>query len=340
MYAKVFPSMFDGTLVSKGPWQALVTFQQMLILCDKEGVVDMTADTMHRRTSIPLEIFTVGIPALEAPDPDSRSQLLEGRRIVRLDPARSWGWQIVNYEHYRGLRNAEERREYHRDYYHRVRKEVEKGGTQTAQPDSTVSTFSTETQQASIDSTDSTPHKHKQSQRKENVNSVASDFEDADSLDAKKTAISESEPDPTTEPASQSLPAGQPGAPRKRKSADDDLLTPAARILFDSVWKLWSPEHRGTKRTAERALAARLNEFKGDESDLLDLITVGTERYLSWLEATGTIPKNVGTFFGPDRHFETEWTLPQAQVRPGWERRTAPAENSAVPSSHLPIMGD
>lgn len=114
MYGKVFSSMYDGTLATKGPWQALVTFQQMIVLADKDGVVDMTAHAISRRTSIPLEIIEAGIVELALPDPESRSAVEDGRRIVLLEGHRTWGWQIVNYAKYAALRSAEERREYMR----------------------------------------------------------------------------------------------------------------------------------------------------------------------------------------------------------------------------------
>lgn len=108
--------MYDGTLGTRGPWQALVAFQQLVILADKHGQVDMTAEAIARRTTIPVDIITVGIAALELPDPDSRSPDEDGRRIVKIDPDRSWGWRVVNYDHYRKIRSEEERREYHRRY--------------------------------------------------------------------------------------------------------------------------------------------------------------------------------------------------------------------------------
>lgn len=113
--------MYDGTLGTKGPWEALVTFQQMLVLADRVGHVDMTAPAISRRSTIPLEIIEKGLRELEEPDPESRSPAAEGRRIVRLDEGRSWGWSIVNYEHYRKIRTQEERRDYHRDYARRRR---------------------------------------------------------------------------------------------------------------------------------------------------------------------------------------------------------------------------
>ena len=103
MYGKLFSQMYDGTLATKGPWQALVTFQQLIILADQAGVVDMTPESISRRTTIPLEIISEGLKTLEEPDPSSRTPALEGRRIVRLSESRNWGWQIVNYDHYRKI---------------------------------------------------------------------------------------------------------------------------------------------------------------------------------------------------------------------------------------------
>jgi hypothetical protein len=120
--------MYDGTLATRGPWQALVTFQQFIVLSDKHGIVDMTAEAISRRTTIPLEILLAGIAALEQPDDQSRSPDLDGRRIVRLNGTREWGWQIVNYVHYRNMRSLEERAEYMRQYMrkYRVNKKVNK----------------------------------------------------------------------------------------------------------------------------------------------------------------------------------------------------------------------
>ena len=132
MYGKIFASMYDGSIYGK--WKAIVTFQQMIALADKDGVVDMTSQALSARTSIPLEIINEGIEILESPDSVSRTPDEDGRRIILLDDNRPWGWCITNYQKYREIRTAEERREYHRQYYHNNRK-------------GKVSTVSTKTQQ-------------------------------------------------------------------------------------------------------------------------------------------------------------------------------------------------
>lgn len=142
MYAKVFAQIYDGSLCTSGPWQALVTFQQMLVLADQNGVVDMTAAAIARRTTIPLDIIETGIAALLKPDPESRTPLEDGRRIVQLSEGRSWGWQIVNFRQYHAIRSQEDRREYHREYWRAKRSPNARPQTpQQAQQNSSVSTY-------------------------------------------------------------------------------------------------------------------------------------------------------------------------------------------------------
>lgn len=119
MYGKIFSSMYDGTL--RVNWQALVTFQQLIVLCDSDGVIDMTPEAISGRTGIPLDIIREGIEKLEAPDPYSRTPDFEGRRLERLDEHRPWGWRIVNYLKYRSLVNTETVREQNRERQKRYR---------------------------------------------------------------------------------------------------------------------------------------------------------------------------------------------------------------------------
>ena len=92
-------------------WKALVTFQQMIVLCDSDGVVDITQEALHFRTGIPLEILKEGIKELESSDKRSRSLKNNGCRIIRLDAHRDWGWKLVNHKYYRDLATHEEKKE-------------------------------------------------------------------------------------------------------------------------------------------------------------------------------------------------------------------------------------
>lgn len=105
MYGKLFESMYDGTLVED--WRALVTFQQMIILCGADGIIDMTPSALSRRTGIPIEHIKAGIEILQNIDPYSRTQTDEGRRIMLIDEHRPWGWHIVNHNKYKHLQDAD-----------------------------------------------------------------------------------------------------------------------------------------------------------------------------------------------------------------------------------------
>lgn len=117
-FAKLFMQMYESTIAED--WQGLITFQQLCILCDWYGIIDMTPRSISRLTCLPQDIIEAGLKTLEQPDPDSRTKECEGRRIVRLDPEREWGWQIVNFEKYRDLIEPDSR-EQHRQYMQRYR---------------------------------------------------------------------------------------------------------------------------------------------------------------------------------------------------------------------------
>lgn len=108
MYGKIFESMYDGTLADN--WQAMVTFQQLIVLATADGVVDMTSSAIARRTGIPHEIIQEGLEVLENPDECSRTSDMDGRRICRLDEHRNWGWFIVNHQKYRDISSARDKR--------------------------------------------------------------------------------------------------------------------------------------------------------------------------------------------------------------------------------------
>lgn len=127
IYGKLFDSMYDGTL--RENWEALVTFQQMIVLCNADGVTDMTPSAIAGRTGIPIEVIEKGIAILEQPDPHSRTPDEEGRRIVRIDDHRPWGWMIVNHDKYKNLQDFSSIREQTRE---RVRKHRELKRSATA----------------------------------------------------------------------------------------------------------------------------------------------------------------------------------------------------------------
>lgn len=125
MFVKLFSSIFDSSIADD--WQLRVVFQDLLVLADKDGVVDMTAEAIARRTNVPPAIVKDRLAKLEAPDPTSRTPACEGRRITRIDAHRDWGWQITNFMKYRESANKEmlrmseaDRKRTYRSKFHRA----------------------------------------------------------------------------------------------------------------------------------------------------------------------------------------------------------------------------
>lgn len=113
VFAKVFGQIFDSSIAQD--YNCRRMFMDLLVLADSDGVVDMTHDAISRRTNVPLDQVEKYIADLQQPDPLSRSKLEQGKRIIPIDTERGWGWQIVNYNHYRKIRDEETRRMYFRN---------------------------------------------------------------------------------------------------------------------------------------------------------------------------------------------------------------------------------
>lgn len=80
----------------------------MLALADKDGVVEGSVPGLADMARLTVNEARAAIEILSKPDPDSRSKVEDGRRIVPVDG----GWVLVNHGHYRELMGLEERREY------------------------------------------------------------------------------------------------------------------------------------------------------------------------------------------------------------------------------------
>lgn len=114
MFAKVFQQIFDSSIADNHRHRHI--FMDLLVLADSDGVVDMTVEAVARRTNVPFVEVQEAITALSAPDSRSNSPQHDGKRLLPIDERKAWGWQIVNYHHYRAIRDEEARRAYMRDY--------------------------------------------------------------------------------------------------------------------------------------------------------------------------------------------------------------------------------
>jgi hypothetical protein len=149
VFAKIFAQIFDSS-ISKD-YMVRHVFMDLLVLADRDGVVDMTVDAISRRTNVPEDIVANAIKHLMQPDRSSRSHAEDGARIVLLDSHRDWGWQIVNYDHYRHIRDEESRRAYFRDKKREYRASTRQKGPQSVLDSPTSSTPVTKSPQKSTE---------------------------------------------------------------------------------------------------------------------------------------------------------------------------------------------
>jgi hypothetical protein len=113
MFAKIYRQIFESSIASDP--EVRHVFMDLLVLADSSGVVDATHNAIARIANVPEERIVHCITELMKSDLAGRSGKANGARLVLIDPGqRAWGWRIVNYKHYRGIRDEESRRSYFR----------------------------------------------------------------------------------------------------------------------------------------------------------------------------------------------------------------------------------
>lgn len=111
-----------------------VVWVTMLAMADSSGRVDASIPGLARTANVSLDECERAITTFGQPDPYSRSQEYEGRRIAAVDG----GWLLLNYEKYRGMRDPEERQRQNREAKRRQR-EREKDVSHGQQMSATIS---------------------------------------------------------------------------------------------------------------------------------------------------------------------------------------------------------
>lgn len=119
-------SKLDSGIVNSTIWvlphDVLRVWIWFLSQANAQGIVRTAAPALSHACMVPLDRIREILELLESPDPDSRSEVDEGRRIAKV----TGGWQIINYLAYREARNAEARREQNRDAQARFREKTRK----------------------------------------------------------------------------------------------------------------------------------------------------------------------------------------------------------------------
>jgi hypothetical protein len=118
-YTKLFGTIITSSIWSEDDKTRLVWIT-LLALADKYDNVSGSIPGLADIARVSREDCRKAVDKLLAPDPDSRSQEFEGRRIEEIDG----GWHILNRKKYRDIANQIERREYLRIEQAKHRKKV------------------------------------------------------------------------------------------------------------------------------------------------------------------------------------------------------------------------
>jgi hypothetical protein len=112
-YGKIHDSIFDSSIMEENIDTRYVWFC-FITVADKNGIVDATIPALSRKFNMSNERLEKAIKCLSEPDLSSRTPDDDGRRIKPI--RNTFGWQIINYEHYRDIRNYNDRQEYLKNY--------------------------------------------------------------------------------------------------------------------------------------------------------------------------------------------------------------------------------
>jgi len=118
-YTKLFSTIVTSTI-----WQedkdTKILWITMLAIADFDGKVDGSIPGIANIAGLSTGECRAAMSKLMAPDPDSRTQDNEGRRVAEIDG----GWIILNYEKYRN--KGQSRKDYYREYMreYRTKKDV------------------------------------------------------------------------------------------------------------------------------------------------------------------------------------------------------------------------
>jgi len=298
-YTPAFSSLYDGTL--SGRWPTAPVWASLLPLIDANGHIAMTYEAICARTGWPMDLLRQGITELMQPDPESQSPAEGGRRLVLIDPARSWGWRAVNHQQYR---EKARKQNYDRSRVNsgtnkermRDRNGAGEGATNTAN-----SVNSPDAQCTELPLTRDDPRRP--AMTRDIPRSPATTRADP---------LSDSDSDSDTNTSREEIYIGTSSKQQTKKRAS----TRAARPL--------EPEELGEFRIAyppragsqpwRRAIAQIRTRFHEGHTwaQLID----GAARYRRYCEFTRKVGTEyvmqVATFVGPDKHFLLDWEFPSS----------------------------
>ena len=92
--------LLDSSVWEEKPIVRVLWVTLLLVASEpgRRGTVDITLRSLAGRACLSPEETTEAMAVLTAEDPSSRTKHAGGRRVELIDPARDWGWRLVNWE--------------------------------------------------------------------------------------------------------------------------------------------------------------------------------------------------------------------------------------------------
>lgn len=112
-YGKIHDSIFDSSIIEQDI-ELRYVWVSLIVFADREGFIDATISSLARRFNVSEELVKKTINYCLKPDNTSRSDVEDGRRLRKI--RKSFGWQIINYAHYRDLARSQDRTDYMTNY--------------------------------------------------------------------------------------------------------------------------------------------------------------------------------------------------------------------------------
>ena len=117
-WIKLHSSLTESS-VWEEPYHVRIVWTAMMAKCKLNGVLEASESAIHRMANVTLEEAEDALRVLSSPDPKSKSQEFDGRRIERVNG----GYRLLNYFNYRESKSPDEKAKYMREYMRKRRAE-------------------------------------------------------------------------------------------------------------------------------------------------------------------------------------------------------------------------
>ena len=111
VFGKWFASTYTGSMLGAGA-DVFAVWSWVIANAGPKGILEINPALLAAMIGEPVEAIETALAFLQAPDPRSRSDAEQGRRLIHEG---AFTYRVVNHAQYRAARDAEERREYKRN---------------------------------------------------------------------------------------------------------------------------------------------------------------------------------------------------------------------------------